>query len=227
MASQPPASARTGKMHAGRQADSARRRQRVITAIDQASTSGSEISVSGIARMADVDRTFPLLAPRPARKDPRPGSKPARRRRNPRPRRHPRVAAGRPARRARARRPPQRTHPAARKTPLPGARRASLAAVRPRHARRHRRAEQQDHPARTASRRAAPPAQRTRQRTRRRPGSQPRAHGPAQRHSTPHVTSTRASTTPVAPVADNLKQPDLRKPVKLVLCPILSPREHP
>ena len=58
MASQPPASARTGKMHAGRQADSARRRQRVITAIDQASTRGSEISVSGIARTAGVDRTF-------------------------------------------------------------------------------------------------------------------------------------------------------------------------
>ena len=45
-------------MHAGRQADSARRRQRVIAAIDQASTSGSEISVSGIARGAGVDRTF-------------------------------------------------------------------------------------------------------------------------------------------------------------------------
>jgi hypothetical protein len=58
MASQPPASARTGKMHAGRQADSARRRQRVMAAIDQASTSGSEISVSGIARTAGVDRTF-------------------------------------------------------------------------------------------------------------------------------------------------------------------------
>jgi hypothetical protein len=58
MASQPPASARTGKMRAGRQADSARRRQRVIAAIDQASTSGSEISVSGIARAAGVDRTF-------------------------------------------------------------------------------------------------------------------------------------------------------------------------
>jgi hypothetical protein len=58
MASQPPATARTEKMRAGRQADSARRRQRVIAAIDQASTSGSEISVSGIARTAGVDRTF-------------------------------------------------------------------------------------------------------------------------------------------------------------------------
>jgi hypothetical protein len=58
MASQPPAPARTEQMHAGRQADSARRRQRVIAAIDQASASGSEISVSGIARTAGVDRTF-------------------------------------------------------------------------------------------------------------------------------------------------------------------------
>jgi transposase-like protein len=45
-------------MRAGRQADSARRRQRVTAAISQASSSGSEISVSGIARAAGVDRTF-------------------------------------------------------------------------------------------------------------------------------------------------------------------------
>lgn len=45
-------------MQAGRQADSARRRQRVITAINQAGTDGTEISVSGIARAAAVDRTF-------------------------------------------------------------------------------------------------------------------------------------------------------------------------
>jgi len=45
-------------MRAGRQADSARRRQRVTTAINQASTNGTEISVSGIARAAGVDRTF-------------------------------------------------------------------------------------------------------------------------------------------------------------------------
>ena len=44
--------ARTEKMRAGRQADSARRRQRVIAAINQASTAGTEISVSGIARAA-------------------------------------------------------------------------------------------------------------------------------------------------------------------------------
>jgi len=45
-------------MRAGRQADSARRRQRVITAINQATSNGTEISVSGIARAAAVDRTF-------------------------------------------------------------------------------------------------------------------------------------------------------------------------
>ena len=45
-------------MRAGWQADSARRRQRVITAIDQADSRGTEISVAGIARVAGVDRTF-------------------------------------------------------------------------------------------------------------------------------------------------------------------------
>lgn len=42
----------------GRRADSARRRQRVIKAINTASTNGTEISVSAIARTAGVDRTF-------------------------------------------------------------------------------------------------------------------------------------------------------------------------
>ena len=50
--------ARTEKMQAGRQADSARRRQRVIAAVNQAAAAGTEISVSGIARAALVDRTF-------------------------------------------------------------------------------------------------------------------------------------------------------------------------
>jgi uncharacterized protein DUF6262 len=45
-------------MTKGRRADSARRRQRVITALDQAVAAGTEISVSGIARTAGVDRTF-------------------------------------------------------------------------------------------------------------------------------------------------------------------------
>jgi chromosome segregation ATPase len=42
----------------GRRADSARRRQRVIAAINRAATDGTEISVSAIARIAAVDRTF-------------------------------------------------------------------------------------------------------------------------------------------------------------------------
>jgi hypothetical protein len=42
----------------GRQADSARRRQRVIKALNQAANSGEEISVAAIARAAGVDRTF-------------------------------------------------------------------------------------------------------------------------------------------------------------------------
>lgn len=42
----------------GRHAESARRRQRVITALDRAVAEGIEISVSGIARAAGVDRTF-------------------------------------------------------------------------------------------------------------------------------------------------------------------------
>lgn len=45
-------------MRAGRQADSVRRRRRVIAAISQASSNGTEISVAGIARAAGVDRTF-------------------------------------------------------------------------------------------------------------------------------------------------------------------------
>ena len=42
----------------GRRHDSARRRQRVIAAINRAITDGTEISVSAIARVAAVDRTF-------------------------------------------------------------------------------------------------------------------------------------------------------------------------
>jgi len=50
---------RTEKMRAGRQADSARRRQRVIAALNRAATDGGvEISVAGIARAAGVDRSF-------------------------------------------------------------------------------------------------------------------------------------------------------------------------
>jgi hypothetical protein len=45
-------------MREGRQADSHRRRQRVIAALDRAAAEAAEISASGIARAAGVDRTF-------------------------------------------------------------------------------------------------------------------------------------------------------------------------
>ena len=53
-----PADPRTSAMTKGRQADSARRRQRVIAALGRAVSDGTEISVSGIARAAGVDRAF-------------------------------------------------------------------------------------------------------------------------------------------------------------------------
>jgi hypothetical protein len=42
----------------GRRAESTRRRQRVVTALDRAITDGTEIGVSAIARAAGVDRSF-------------------------------------------------------------------------------------------------------------------------------------------------------------------------
>jgi hypothetical protein len=45
-------------MAKGRRADSARRRRRVLKALDTAAARGEEISVSSIARRAGVDRTF-------------------------------------------------------------------------------------------------------------------------------------------------------------------------
>jgi hypothetical protein len=53
-----PATSRTAAAAEGRKADSARRRQRVIQAINQALADGVEISVAGIARTAVVDRSF-------------------------------------------------------------------------------------------------------------------------------------------------------------------------
>jgi hypothetical protein len=43
---------------AARRRDSARRRQRVLDALDQLAAAGQEISVSAVARTADVDRSF-------------------------------------------------------------------------------------------------------------------------------------------------------------------------
>lgn len=48
----------TTAMTAGRRADSARRRQRVLAALKQATTAGDPISVSAIARRAGVDRSY-------------------------------------------------------------------------------------------------------------------------------------------------------------------------
>jgi hypothetical protein len=45
-------------MAEGRRADTARRRQRVLAALAEAAAGGAEITVSGIARRAGVDRTF-------------------------------------------------------------------------------------------------------------------------------------------------------------------------
>jgi transposase-like protein len=52
------ADTRTAAMTAGRRADTARRCQRVLNALEEAATAGEEISVSAIARRAGVDRTF-------------------------------------------------------------------------------------------------------------------------------------------------------------------------
>ena len=53
-----PVNPRTSAMTTGRQAGSARRRQRVIAALSKAVSDGTEISVAGIARAAGVDRAF-------------------------------------------------------------------------------------------------------------------------------------------------------------------------
>jgi hypothetical protein len=49
---------RTEPMLEGRRAESTRRRQRVLAALDRAAAEGSEITASSIARAAGVDRTF-------------------------------------------------------------------------------------------------------------------------------------------------------------------------
>jgi hypothetical protein len=55
---QQPASTRTAAATAGRRADTARRRERLLTALSKAITSGQETSVGAIAQAAAVDRTF-------------------------------------------------------------------------------------------------------------------------------------------------------------------------
>ena len=51
-------STRNAAMTQGRRADSARRRQRVLKALNDTTNQGEPISVSGIARRAGVDRSF-------------------------------------------------------------------------------------------------------------------------------------------------------------------------
>ena len=60
MTTAPPTPSRrsTAAMRHGRHAESSRRRQRVLSALDRALAEGAEISVSGIARTAGVDRSF-------------------------------------------------------------------------------------------------------------------------------------------------------------------------
>ncbi|MFJ3658360.1 DUF6262 family protein [Streptomyces nigra] len=48
----------TSRLTEGRTADSARRRERVLKALDTAVRTGGDITVSGLARAARVDRTF-------------------------------------------------------------------------------------------------------------------------------------------------------------------------
>jgi transposase-like protein len=53
-----PGAVRVAAMAAGRRADTERRRQRVLKALETAAGTGEEISVSATARRAGVDRTF-------------------------------------------------------------------------------------------------------------------------------------------------------------------------
>ena len=52
------ANPRTAAMAEGRRADTARRRQRVIKALNDTAARGDELNVTAIARTAGVDRTF-------------------------------------------------------------------------------------------------------------------------------------------------------------------------
>ena len=73
----------------GRHADTARRRQRVITALDRARAEGAEISVSGIARAAVVDRSFLYRHRDLLEKNPRPRRRATHHQRAPQARRSP------------------------------------------------------------------------------------------------------------------------------------------
>lgn len=51
-------STQTAAMAAGRRADTTRRRERVVKALHETTRRGEEVTVSGIARRAGIDRTF-------------------------------------------------------------------------------------------------------------------------------------------------------------------------
>ena len=102
----------------GRRADTARRRERVLKALnDDDHRHGEEVTVSGIARHAGIDRTFLyrhrdlLEQVHAAEAEPpsTPGSGPDG---------QPGITAGRPARRAATRQPAHREDPATRETPI-------------------------------------------------------------------------------------------------------------
>jgi hypothetical protein len=104
----------------GRRADSARRRQRVIAAINRAVTDGTEFSVPAIARAAAVDRTFlyrhrHLLAKIHATQVGPPSDSSTNLAVTRASLQADLLAASGPARRPRTRHPAQRPHPAARK----------------------------------------------------------------------------------------------------------------
>ena len=149
------ARAATRAMADGRRADSDRRRQRVLTALATATRNGEQISVSGIARAAGVDRTFlyrhrellEQVHAADAQPPGAPGAGPALSRAS--------LQADLLAAQQRCR-PPVRPHPATRDPPVRPARRASLVRVRPRRPLRHRQAQTTNQHARTAHRRPAP-----------------------------------------------------------------------
>ena len=181
---------RTTAIRQGRQADSARRRQRVIAVLGRAATDGTEISASGIARAAGVDRSFlyrhrDLLEKIHA---PPRGHPAGHRHRRTRSGRDPRLPAGRPARRRRTSPTAQQPNPATGKAPVRNARRNSLAGIRSRCFRRYRRSQPNHQPPRTTGHRPAPTTRRTRPGPRRRARREPRTHRPAQHRATKPVT---------------------------------------
>jgi hypothetical protein len=114
---------RTAAAIEGRRADTARRRERVLTAITDTIAIGSDITAAAIAQRARRPQ-LPLPPPRPARTTPRRPS-PTAPRQHSRPGRQSGITAGRPARRARTRRPPRHPQPAARTAPIHSARPAA------------------------------------------------------------------------------------------------------